>query len=118
MGQEVTYVIMYEISNSSLSQVELLDEERIIKEIEEIINQFQLEITQKSTLSTLKGCIHYHLKLGENSGVLELTYWPPKKRLWVEIHKNRRAEWNQTMIHPFSEALAKRFSGILVYNNS
>jgi predicted ATP-grasp superfamily ATP-dependent carboligase len=74
MGQEVTYVIMYEISNSSLSQVELLDEERIIKEIEEIINQFQLEITQKSTLSTLKGCIHYHLKLGENSGVLELRY--------------------------------------------
>jgi hypothetical protein len=109
---------MYEIINSSLSHAGLLEEDRIIKEIEEIISQFQLDITQKSTLSTLKGCTHYHLKIGKNAGVLELTYWPPKKRLWVEIHNNRQAEWNQTMIHPFSEALAERFSGILVHNIS
>jgi hypothetical protein len=109
---------MYEIINSSLSQIGLLDEDHIIKEIEDIINQFQLDITQKSTLSTMKGCIHYHLKLGKNAGVLELTYWPPKKRLWIEIHNNRCAEWNQAMIQPFSEALAEHFSGILVHNNS
>jgi hypothetical protein len=109
---------MYEIMNSRLSQVKLLDEDQIIKEIEAIINEFGLAITQKTTLSTMKGSLHYHLKLGKNAGVLELTYWSNKKRLWVEIHDNRRTEWNQAIIYPFSEALAKCFSGSLFHNNA
>jgi hypothetical protein len=110
-------MIMYEIINSRLSQVKLLDEDQIIKVIEGIINEFELDITQKTTLSTMKGSLHYHLKLGKNVGVLELTYWSSKKRLWVDIHDNRRSTWNQSMIYPFSEALAKCFCGDLSHNN-
>ncbi|QGQ98531.1 hypothetical protein EHS13_28455 [Paenibacillus psychroresistens] len=113
-------MIKYEIVGSRLSE-ERIDienegqymEEKTIKEIEGIIEQFGLLITQKSPLSTLKGSTHYHLKIGKQAGLLEVTYWPVKKRLWVEIHDNRRAEWNQAMISSFSEALAVCFSGSL-----
>lgn len=108
-------MIKYEIVNSRLSNVKLLDEDQVTSEIEAIIIEFKLDITQKTTLSTMKGSLHYHLKLGKNSGVLELTYWPIKKRLWVEIHDNRRSEWNQAIIYPFSEALAECFSGSLFH---
>jgi hypothetical protein len=111
----VVHLIKFEIINSRLSEVKLLDEDQIIKEIEEIINQFELNITQKSPLSTLKGSTHYHLKIGKQAGLLELTYWPSKKRLWVEIHDNRRSEWSHSMIRPFSEALAQCFSGSILH---
>jgi hypothetical protein len=111
----VILLITYEVINSRLSEVKLLDEDQIIKKIEEIINQFELNITQKSPLSTLKGSTHYHLKIGKQAGLLEVTYWPIKKRLWVEIHDNRASEWNQAMIRPFSDALAECFSGILLH---
>jgi hypothetical protein len=108
-------MIKYEIINSRLCDVNRLDEDMIIKEIEEIINQFELIVTQRSPLSTLKGSTHYHLKIGKQAGLLEVTYWPSQKRLWVEIHDNRRSEWNQAMIRPFSEALAECFSGSLLH---
>jgi hypothetical protein len=111
----VVHLIKYEIINSRLSQVKLLDEDLITKEIEEIIIQFGLNITQKTPLSTLKGSTHYHLKIGKQVGLLEVTYWPAKKQLWVEIHNNRRSDWNQAMIRPFSEALAECFSGSLLH---
>jgi hypothetical protein len=111
-------MIMYEIINSRLSVVKLLDEDQIIKQIEAIMNDFELKITQKTTLSTMKGSLHYHLKQGNNAGVLELTYWANKKRLWVEIHDNRRSDWNQAIIYPFSKALAECFSGSLLHNNT
>ncbi|MWC30227.1 hypothetical protein [Paenibacillus sp. MMS18-CY102] len=104
-------MIMYEIINSNLNQVKLFDHDLVIQEIEGVIEQFELNITQKTTLSTLKGSVHYHLKQGKKAGVLEITYWPAKHRLWVEIHDNRSSEWNRLVIKPFSEALSARFLG-------
>lgn len=101
----------YEIIHSRLSDSSLVDEVEIIQGIEEVIHQFELVITQKSPLATLKGSTHYHLKMGKQSGVLEVTYWPAERRLWTEIHQNRMTDWNQAMILPFSEALAARFAG-------
>lgn len=101
----------YEVLHSRILDEDLFDEVLMIRNIEEIITQFSLTITQKSPLSTLKGSTHYHLKMGKLTGVLEVTYWPSKKQLWVEIHDNRRSDWNQAMILPFSEALAASFLG-------
>ena len=106
-------MIAYEILNSKLSEVKLLDVDLVVQEIEEVVFGFHLEITQKTTLSTMKGSIHYHLKQGKASGVLEVTYWPKRNRLFVEIHDNRLSEWNRNMILPFSEALAQCFSGVV-----
>jgi hypothetical protein len=107
-------MIRYEITNSKFLEADSLHNDQIIQKIENIIDQFSLIITQRSTLSTKKGSIHYHLKHSTNAGILELTYWPSKKQLWVEIHDNRTAEWNKQMIKPFSEALAASFSGDLL----
>lgn len=108
-------MIKYEIINSNLSQVKLFDHELVIQEIEEVINQFKLNITQKTTLSTMKGSVHYHLKQEKKAGILEITYWPDKHRLWVEIHNNRCYEWNKSIIKPFAEALSVRFKGEVAF---
>ncbi|MNF86607.1 hypothetical protein D3C84_690480 [compost metagenome] len=107
-------MIVYEVANSRISEVKPFDIDLVVADIEEVIAEFQLNITQKTTLSTMKGSIHYHLKQGKASGVLEVTYWPNKSRLLVEIHHNRLQQWNQSIIGPFSEALADRFLGVVV----
>jgi hypothetical protein len=104
-------MITYAIINSRISDVNVMDEDLVLHDIEQIIEQFDLTITQKTTLSTLKGSIHYHLKSEKSPGLLEVTYWPKQKRLWVEIHNNRKEKWNEEMIKPFSESLAHHFQG-------
>jgi hypothetical protein len=104
-------MIRYDIKNSKFIETDSIHNDQITQKIENIIVQFSLIITQRSTLSTKKGSIHYHLKQNTNVGILELTYWPSKKQLWVEIHDNRTADWNKQIIKPFSEALAESFSG-------
>ena len=106
-------MIMYEVVESKLSEGKLLDADLVVREIEEVISDFQLVISLKTTLSTMQGSTHYHLKQGRASGVLEVTYWPQENRLFVEIHGNRLSEWNKHIILPFSEALAQRFAGIV-----
>lgn len=106
-------MIKYEIVNSKLPLTKSLDADFVIEEIEKIIHTYRLNITQKTTLSTLKGSIHYHLKKGKEAGVIELTYWASKHRLWTEIHDNRQADWNKDMIIPFTQALATCFCGEL-----
>jgi hypothetical protein len=110
-------MIKYEVINSKLSEVKLLDVNFVIQTIEEIIANFHLDVTQKTTLSTMKGSYHYHLKHGKKSGVLEVTYWPQKKSLFIEIHENRISDWNKNLILPFSESLAECFSGVVQSSN-
>jgi hypothetical protein len=112
--RESDTIITYEVMESRLTDVKQFDEDLITQEIEEIISEFKLIISMKTTLSTMKGSYHYHLKSGKLKGLLEVTYWPKQKRLWVDIHENRRAEWNETTIKPFTERLAQQFGGIVV----
>jgi hypothetical protein len=91
-----------------------MDKDLVVQEIEKVINEFNLFISMKTTLSTMNGSIHYHSKCGNSRGLLEITYWPKHKRLWVDIHNNRLAEWNEEMIKPFSERLAQQFGGQIV----
>lgn len=103
-------MLTYEILDSKLSEVKPLDSEQVMHAIDDIILQYKLN-AQKTTLSTYKGSIHWHLKDGKKTGLLEVTYWPQQARLWVDIHDNRRKEWNLALIEPFSEALAACFGG-------
>ena len=61
--------------------------------IDNCIAQLGLTVTRKETLATYPGSIHWHLKQGKASGVLELTLWPAERRLWFSIHRNRSAPW-------------------------
>lgn len=108
-------MLKYEILNLKADNIKLFDIETIIiPEIEKIIQQFDLRIDLKTTLSTKKGSIHWHVKRGIEKGVLEITYWPKKNQLWVEIHDNRVTKWNLECIEPFSNRLAELFGGTVM----
>lgn len=106
-------MISYEIINSRITSLSLKEQDVVSVKIEEIIHDFNLDVTQKTTLSTKKGSIHYHLKQGQNSGILEVTYWPQKHRLWLEIHENRRSSWNEEIVQSFADKLAAFFEGFV-----
>ncbi len=104
-------MITYEILENNLGSVKPMDEQFICDEIEELIERFALTITQRTTLSTKKGCYHWHTKKERQKGVLEITYWPKHGRLWLEIADNRKAEWNIELIAELAEELAERYGG-------
>ncbi|MEX2104576.1 MAG: hypothetical protein WD907_04505 [Bacilli bacterium] len=110
-------MLTYDIVNSKLNTLEPhswendMVVEEIVKEIEDCIQQFNLTISLKTTLSTMKGSIHWHLKQERQKGVLEVTYWPKKQQIWLEIHDNRRSEWNVDVIAPLAHAIAQAFDG-------
>jgi hypothetical protein len=71
-----------------------------------------LNISQVTTLVTKIGSIHWHIRKEEEArGVLEVTYWPKKQQLWVEIHSNRQQLWNVCVIEPFAEHMAGALKG-------
>ncbi|HEU4963480.1 MAG TPA: hypothetical protein VFV52_06395 [Bacilli bacterium] len=106
-------MLTYDIIDSKLRDVKLLDSEQVVAAVEDVIARFELD-AKRTTLSTYKGSVHWHLKQGKKTGLLEVTYWPQNGQLWVDIHDNRRKEWNLELIVPFSEALAEAFGGKVV----
>lgn len=52
-----------------------------------------LRIAMKGTLRSYAGCVHWHLKQGDNRGTLELTLWPMRHRIWASVQDGRRAPW-------------------------
>jgi hypothetical protein len=106
-------MLRYEIVESDIQRSGDIDSLHVMTAIEEIIDQYGLTITQKTTLTTMKGSIHYHLKQGKSRGVLEITYWPQAQQLFLEIHDNRQADWNLYIIRPMAHDLAVRFNGVV-----
>jgi hypothetical protein len=105
-------MIRYDVVDSNLHQVKPLDGNVLVIEgIEKIVEQYGLLIDMRTTLSSKKGSTHWHLRKGSEKGVLEITYWPKKHQLWVEIHDNRRNDWNAEIIRPFADTLANTFGG-------
>lgn len=104
----VASMLIYEIEHPGLGGKE---PEEVIGQIELVIHNYQLTVTQKTTLSTKPGSIHWHLKQGKAKGVLEITYWPAKEQILLEIHDNRQADWNIHLIGPIAEELAAFFQG-------
>lgn len=46
---------------------------------------------------------------GQLAGVMDITYWPKERRLWVDIRDNRRAEWNVRMLPLVAEGFNETF---------
>jgi len=107
-------MLTYEITDSKLKNVKPLDEELVCEQIEQTFDQYGLTMTQRTTLSTKKGCYHWHFKKGKEKGVLEITYWPKNHQLLLEIHKNRRAPWNEKAIVSLADNFCNQFGGEVV----
>lgn len=111
-------MLTYHIIHSKLGKVKPMDWDTVVtEEIEETIKAFRLTITQRTTLITYPGSIHWHLKKGKEKGILEITCWPEEARLWIDIADNRRNKWNLELIEPFAQHLATLFKGKSVLGN-
>ncbi len=80
----------------------------VIDCIDVCIDDAGLTTTLKDTLATYPGSVHWHLKQGRASGVLEITYWPSAQRVWLPVHRNRRAAWIDEVEPVLVEEMAER----------
>ena len=61
--------------------------------VERVCQTEGLTVASKSSLRSFPGSVHWHLKKEGEKGVLELTLWPAKRRLWASVHANRAGGW-------------------------
>jgi hypothetical protein len=60
----------------------------------------------RGSLSKYKGSTHWHLTKPGERGTLEATWWPDNNRLWLAVHANRKAAWQEAAIEAIILALA------------
>ena len=62
-----------------------------------MVSIFGLDGTE-STLKQYPGCVHWHLNKPGEKGTLEATWWPKKRKFWLAVHENRRADWQEQVM--------------------
>lgn len=107
-------MIIYELIQTKLNHVKRLDQEKVCEEVEETALLFGLHFSKRMTLCTKKGSYHWHLKKAKEKGVLEVTYWPRKEQFSLEIHQNRKANWNEELIETMSVYFSENFGGEVI----
>ncbi len=84
---------------------ELDDESATIARIDEAIEAHGLLATMKGSLKTYPGSTHWHCKRGRETGTLEITYWPTKRRAWFKVQNGRRADWIDQIVPRMKRSL-------------
>jgi hypothetical protein len=69
------------------------ESEDVIAAVERACAAEGLTQTLRGTLRAYPGCVHWHFKNGAARGVLEITWWPKTRRLWVKVASGREAAW-------------------------
>ena len=62
-----------------------------------------LIISLETTLKTLPGSTHIHLKHPGKPGTLEFTYLPHENRAWLSYHENRYQQGMEEAIQNLAE---------------
>ena len=75
------------------------------KTIETVFASCGLKSMLKASLAKFPGCIHWHLKKGNEKGILEITCWEKEQRLWFSVHSGRDADWISGEIEFMKEEL-------------
>ncbi len=87
-------------------EIDLLPESYLSETlIENCCAEMKLEIVLKGTLSKYLGCVHWHLKQGNQRGTLEVTWWPMQHRLWLSIQAGRTGVWVEESAQSLKEKL-------------
>ncbi|MGQ0603673.1 MAG: hypothetical protein ACT4QE_18485 [Anaerolineales bacterium] len=66
-----------------------------------------LRLTLKGMLKQYPGCIHWHFKLGEEPGTLEITYWPREQRAWFKVARGRSGDWIAPLLPRLKRAIRR-----------
>lgn len=65
----------------------------VVEVVEQASASLGLNCVRKGTLASYPGCIHWHLKMGTQKGILEITWWEAENRLWFKVAKGRLGDW-------------------------
>lgn len=80
----------------------------IERAIDESIADAGLRVTLRGSLRQYAGCIHWHVKRGDEPGTLEITFWPREHRAWFSIQDGRTADWIDDALMNLASALQRR----------
>jgi hypothetical protein len=64
-----------------------------------------LRMTLKGTLNQYPESVHWHYKKGTGRGVLEITLWLAKPRIWFKIHAGRKGDGMRKTIPRLKSAI-------------
>ena len=70
-----------------------VDSSLVTDAIEHALAELGLTVTLRGSLKKFPNCIHWHAKNGQQSGTLEITYWPQERRAWFTVQNGRTADW-------------------------
>lgn len=73
-------------------------EQEIVNAINVACREAGLTQVSKGNLAKYPGCVHWHYKLAEQPGTLEITFWPQTKRAWFALRINRHAPWMDSVV--------------------
>lgn len=104
-------MLAYDLIELDLGKMEFHDEELVCRKVEHIAHTYNLVFKQRMKLSTKKGSYHWHFKKPIDKGVLEVTYWPSNTQFCLEIHDNRRTDWNLKLIEELAYVYSSCFGG-------
>ncbi len=90
----------------------LADPFAIEQTLDRAIADSGLTVTLRATLRKYPGCIHWHLKLGRESGTLELTFWPRERRAWFTVQSGRKAPWIEKQRKLLNDAIRRQIGAI------
>ncbi len=80
--------------NPSLSHLKMVRQALTLTqdELRQRLASLSCYVDSETTLKTLPGSIHWHIKRLDASGTLEAT-WLPGGEAWLSYHSNRHAPW-------------------------
>ena len=81
------------------------DADGVIQRVESTLASHGLTMHSRGTVKSHPGCTHWHWKSGRQSGTLEVTFWPARRRLWFKVQSGRRAAWIDQIVPVLKAAL-------------
>jgi hypothetical protein len=79
----------------------------VINVVERVCRTHQLIHTLKGTLASYPGSVHWHFKKGKQKGILEITWWQSKNRLWFKVAGGRTGKWIEESMPQIKEEIQK-----------
>jgi hypothetical protein len=81
------------------------DVDDVIRRVESTLAAHGLTMRSRGSVKSYPGCTHWHWRSGRQSGTLEVTLWPARRRLWLKVQAGRRAAWIDQVVPALKAAL-------------
>lgn len=77
----------------------------VVEVVEQVCITNGLTCVLKETLASYSGSIHWHFKQDKQKGILEITWWEDKNRLWFKVAKGRTGDWMDEAMNKLKEQI-------------